>query len=112
MECEVRVHTYCDIIRTHLEMSVFVAFGQVVNELPTLTNDNLLTWQQGSSWAIVLKETVRDIGPGIYPIGVSTLVASHGNYLQDFVNALVAEGLTLAIAPDWIIINDACATLF
>jgi len=91
-------------------MSVFLAFGQVVKGIPfrKSNNENILTWQQDStSWIIVLKESVRDIGVGIHPIGVSTLSSSHINYLQDFVNAVITENISFTIRPEWIIINDA-----
>lgn len=86
----------------------YLAFGQIIPKtiatyLP-ITSVELETIDQGDSWLLVLKESVRSLANGPHLLGLSTMNILMVNYHEHFAMTVsqIKEVSDLLYKPDWI----------
>jgi hypothetical protein len=91
-----------------LETRMRLAFGKTMTTPFTQVKSSHLTSipiPNSTSWILVLKESVRDIGTLPHPIGISSMNASFYTYHEMWSNLLATEGLP-AVQPEWFLYKD------
>jgi hypothetical protein len=94
-------------------MPVYIAFGQILAKSKApfrqLESMDLLAIDQGDSWCLVLKESVRSLHEGPQTLGLSTINALMANYHEHFANSVSHTDATKGLfdRPDWIFFREA-----
>lgn len=86
----------------------YLAFGQIIPKsiatyLP-IASVELETIDQGDSWVLVLKESIRSLANGPHLLGLSTMNILMVNYHEHFAMSVsqTKEVSNLLYKPDWI----------
>jgi hypothetical protein len=85
-----------------------LAFGQIipkdVAEFQTIQTEQLASYDIGSSWVLVLKESVRTVATP-QPLGLSTMnvLMAHTHEVYSHAIAAVASLRDVPYKPEWIL---------
>ena len=89
-------------------MKTYLAFGQIFSKSETefrpLVSHELLTVEQGDSWVLVLKESVRSVSDSVQVLGMSTIHSQLVTLHEHFANVVTHDAETKGLfrKPDWI----------
>lgn len=86
-------------------MGVLLGFGQIFEGVPGEIPQALKCYElDDGTHAVLLRESVKEVWGGALKLGASSLMGSHGFYLQEFLNVWHEGGFTEKVQPEWIVI--------